>query len=60
MNPEYKPILVIDKDTGNTWEFDDISKARECYNKLCKENWGADIRMMKQNIFTGEFIKWLS
>lgn len=59
MNPEYKPILVIDKDTGNTWEFDDISTARKYYNKLCKEHWDADIRIMKQNIFTGEFIKWL-
>ena len=60
MTPEYKPILVIDKDSGNTWEFDDITEARKKYHELVKENWGADIRIMKQNIFTGEFMKWLS
>ena len=59
MEPEYKPILIIDKDTGNTWEFDTLSEAQQKYKELVKENWGADIRIMKQDIYTGEFIKWL-
>ena len=59
MKAEYKPYLVIHKDTGNTWEFDTLPEAKAKYKELLNEHWGDDIRIMKQNIFTGEFIKWL-
>lgn len=55
---EYKPYQVMNKDTGDVWEFSDLKDAKTKETEEREKDFHADLRTAKVNK-SGEFVKWV-
>ena len=62
MNDKFLPFQVIDKDTGDVWEYESLDAAKAKYKELVKmyqdSDQEYDVRIMKVGM-DGNFIKWM-